>query len=157
MDESQIDPAEVREVLERILRHSEFASSPRLAAFLRFVVAETLEGRASKVKAYSIATTVFGRGESFDPQTNPVVRVEAMRLRQSLGHFYETAGARETLEIRIGRGSYVPEFIRRRPSEAISADPPDATPSPAAPPASRPPSSGCTCSSASCGSGCYII
>jgi adenylate cyclase len=113
LNDASLDPSEVIEHLERVLLHPEFAASPRLTAFLRFVVNETLEGRASRVKAYTIATTVFGRSESFDPQTNPVVRVEAMRLRQALTHYYATEGANDALEIRIGRGSYVPEFLRR--------------------------------------------
>ena len=113
MSDSLSDPDEVRAALDRVLNHPDFIAAPRLGAFLRFVVTETLEGRAGKVKAYSIATTVFGRGESFDPQTNPVVRVEAMRLRQALAHYYSTTGADDPVEIRMGRGSYVPEFARR--------------------------------------------
>ena len=38
---------------------------------------EMLAGRADRLKGYTIATAVFGREESFDPQTDPVVRLEA--------------------------------------------------------------------------------
>ena len=37
---------------------------------------------SERIKAYSIATAVFGRDASFDPQTDPVVRMEARRLRR---------------------------------------------------------------------------
>ena len=126
-----VEPDEVREVLERIVRRPEFADAPRLSAFLQFVVNETLEGRASRVKAYTIATSVFGRDASFDPQTNPVVRVEAMRLRQALNHYFAVAGSNEPIEIRMDRGTYVPEFLRR-PEAQVQNNVAEAAASPAA-------------------------
>ena len=107
------DDNEVRVELDRILRQPEFQSSPRLSSFLRFVVEETLDGRASRLKAFTIATSVFGRDEGFDPQTNPIVRVEALRLRRMLDQYYVAAGVDDDVEIRIRRGSYVPEFTHR--------------------------------------------
>ena len=80
MTDQPTDSGAVLDALERLLRHSELASAPRLAAFLRYVVTETLEGRASHIKAFSIATSVFGRDKNFDPQTNPLVRVEATQI-----------------------------------------------------------------------------
>jgi tetratricopeptide (TPR) repeat protein len=107
------EEGEIREALESILRQPEFQSSPRLSSFLRFVVEETLDGRGSRLKAFTIATSVFGRDEGFDPQTNPIVRVEALRLRRMLDQYYSGTGAADPVEIRIRRGSYVPEFAHR--------------------------------------------
>ena len=70
--------------LERILNSSDFNASRRLKNFLRFVVTETLKGNAGQIKAYTIAVTVFGRTHSFDPQTDPVVRIEAGKLRTTV-------------------------------------------------------------------------
>ena len=61
-----------------------FAQSGRLRKFLRFVVEETLAGRAGALKEYTIGIDVFERDESFDPQTSSIVRVEASRLRGKL-------------------------------------------------------------------------
>ena len=53
-------------------------------AFLSFIVEETLAGRSSQLKGYTIAVAVYGRPERFDPQVDPIVRVEAGRLRRAL-------------------------------------------------------------------------
>lgn len=104
---------EIRAALDRVLASPDLASSPRLSAFLRFVVETTLDGRAEEIKGYTIAVEALGRAPSFDPQTDPIVRVEATRLRRALEHFYAAAGADESLRILIPRGSYVPSFERR--------------------------------------------
>jgi len=105
-------------VLSDVLAHPDFAASSRLSAFLKFVVTEALEGRADRLKAFSIAVTVYGRDETFDPQANSIVRVEATRLRRMLERYFRDEGHDAPVEIRIPKGRYVPEFIRR--GEAIS-------------------------------------
>src|SRR5687768_7069066 len=74
--------------LARILASPEFDASERNRRFLTYVVEETLAGRADRIKAYSIATGAFGRSETFDPQQDSIVRIEAARLRRALEHFY---------------------------------------------------------------------
>lgn len=103
----------VKDCLEKILRDPAFASSERLTSFLRYIVTEALEGRGSRLKGYNVALSVFSRGEHFDPQTNSVVRVEATRLRKQLAVYYAGAGVNDPIEIRVNRGTYVPEFITR--------------------------------------------
>ena len=96
--------------LERILNSSDFNASRRLKNFLRFVVTETLKGNAGQIKAYTIAVTVFGRTHSFDPQTDPVVRIEAGKLRSKLEHFYYARAGKEPIRIDIPKGGYIPTF-----------------------------------------------
>src|SRR3954447_23247822 len=79
---------EARDALSRVLGSEEFRASPNLTAFLNFIVERTLEGREDTIKAYTVATQVLGRPESFDPQVDPIVRVEATRLRRSLERYY---------------------------------------------------------------------
>lgn len=43
--------------------------------------------------------TVFGRTHSFDPQTDPVVRIEAGKLRSKLEHFYYARAGKEPIRI----------------------------------------------------------
>lgn len=102
-----------RAALARVLGSDEFVSSPRLADFLRFVVEATLAGRAEEIKGYTIAVEALGRPSSFDPQTDPIVRVEATRLRRALERYYASVGPEETLDIVIPKGSYVPQFRPR--------------------------------------------
>jgi TolB-like protein/Tfp pilus assembly protein PilF len=107
-----IPPDQVQLQLERIIASSAFDASRRNRAFLRFVVEETLAGRADRIKAYTIATSVLGRDEAFDPQSDPIVRIEASRLRRSLERYYLKAGQSDPIRIDIPKWSYVPSFQR---------------------------------------------
>ena len=109
-DDNKTTPETIRLQLERILLSSEFRASDKQRKFLSFVVDETLEDRASQIKGYTIALAVYGRTESFDPQVDPIVRVEAGRLRRALKHYYLTAGKNDLVRIKIPKGGYVPTF-----------------------------------------------
>ena len=113
----------VREQLERILASAEFVASDRLREFLRFVVEETLAGRAGQLKAYTIALAVFGRDGSFDPQTDPVVRMEAGKLRRRLETYYLGAGRNDPVRIAIPKGGYVASFRQYPDVEAVAPKP----------------------------------
>jgi TolB-like protein len=102
-------PEATRTQLGRILASPEFQLPERGRAFLRYVVEESLAGRAKRIKAYSIAVEVFGRDEGITPD-DPVVRIEAARLRRALERYYLVAGQRDPVRIDIPKGSYVPVF-----------------------------------------------
>jgi hypothetical protein len=103
---------QVQGALDRVLASDVFRGSPQLAAFLRYVVEATLRGEADRIKGYTIAIEAFGRDETFDPQTDPIVRVEAARLRRAIHRYYADAGAGDTVQIELPLGSYVPAFRR---------------------------------------------
>lgn len=117
------DAASVRAQLERILSSRDFDVSDRTRKFLAYVVEEALGGRAERVKAYSIATDVFGRDASFDAHSDPIVRVEAGHLRRALEHYYLTAGRNDSVFITVPKGGYVPSFEARQ--SEIAAAPTD--------------------------------
>jgi hypothetical protein len=119
---STVSEGEAREALARVLASDEFRGSPNLAAFLGFIVERTLEGREDSIKAYTVATEVLGRPESFDPQADPIVRVEATRLRRSLERYYGRCA--DPIVIDIPRGSYVPHFALRADLPAAGEDAP---------------------------------
>jgi len=104
-------PAAIREQLDRILASPEFPGKARAGRFLQFVVEETLSGRAEQLKGFTIALAVFDRNESFDSQTDPVVRIEAGRLRRAVERYYLTAGKADPILIQIPKGGYVPTFL----------------------------------------------
>ena len=110
-------PDEIREQLDHILASGSFDCSDRNRRFLAYVVDETVNGRAGRIKAYSIATSVFGRDSSFDSQQDSIVRIEAGRLRRSLERYYLIAGMNDPLRITIPTGTYVPSFSRVRTDE----------------------------------------
>lgn len=104
---------EIRVALERVTGSAAFRSSPQLVAFLRYIVETTLKGEADRIKAATIGTDAFGRPSGFDSQRDPIVRVEAQRLRRALTVYYEAAGADDSILIEVPRGGYVPVFCRR--------------------------------------------
>jgi TolB-like protein len=109
-DERILAAGAIEEETDRILASKEFDASERNRRFLRYVVEETVAGRAGRIKAYSIATAVFNRDDSFDPQTDPIIRIEASRLRRSLERYYLTDGRLDPIRITIPKGSYIPQF-----------------------------------------------
>ena len=113
----------VRGELQRLLASVEFVASDRLKEFLRFVVEHRLAGRADSLKAYTIALEVFGRDSTFDPQTDPVVRMEASKLRRRLERYYLGAGRDDPVRIDIPKGGYAPTFRYHAHTERTVAPP----------------------------------
>ena len=112
MSDGEPRDEEVAAALQRLLSWPEIARSGQLAKFLAYIVERKLRGEAQSIKAYSIAVDVFGRPADFDPQTDPIVRVQARRLRGLLTRFYQEDGAGEAVRIALPTGRYVPEFVR---------------------------------------------
>ncbi len=112
--------AEVRAALERMVASDMFRTSPQLAAFLRFVVEATLRGEGAQIKGYTIAVEALGRGDTFDPQHDPIVRVEAGRLRRTIEQYYAGPGAADLVAIDLPLGRYIPAFRYRRAQGGIS-------------------------------------
>jgi TolB-like protein len=104
------NPADIRAQLERILASPEFHAPERGRRFLQYIIEETIEGRSAQLKAYTIAQAVFGRTASFDAQSDPVVRIEAGRIRRALERYYLVCGTRDPIRITIPKGSYSPQF-----------------------------------------------
>jgi len=100
----------VEAALEQLVSWPGLSRSPQLAKFLNYIVRAKLRGDEASIKAYSIAVDVFGRPPSFDPQTDPIVRVQARRLRAALDEFYAGEGAESPVRISLPVGRYIPEF-----------------------------------------------
>ena len=98
--------------LEIILSSPSFRASLRLKRFLRYIVEETLAGRHKQIKGYTIAVDIFGRPKDFNPQRDPIVSVEARRLRRALEHYYLTDGCNDRWRIDIPTGCYIPTFTK---------------------------------------------
>src|SRR5690349_12103233 len=125
--DDSIPPQVIHDALHRVFASRDFVNSERKRRFLKFVVQETLAGRVDRIKAYSIAVDAFDRDPSFNPVADPVVRIEAGRLRRCLEHYYLDEGAADRIRITIPKGGYVPYFIvtdgdGRSVPEALSDD-----------------------------------
>src|SRR5262245_30483712 len=99
---------EIRRQLDRILTSRYFARSERLCRFLRFSVEQLLAGTGEQVKEQLIGIEVFDRAPDYDPRIDPIVRVEARRLRSKLMAFYASLGATDPVRIEFPKGTYVP-------------------------------------------------
>jgi len=105
--------AAVREHLARILASRAFHQGDRLKRFLAFIVSEAIAGHRNELKEYVIGVQVFGKEESFDPRTDPIVRVQARRLRAKLEQYYREEGHGDALIVDLPKGGYAPVFARR--------------------------------------------
>jgi len=85
--DDDIPASDVRAELARILASEDFQRSGRLSDFLTFVVEKTLCGDDADIKGYTIGIEVFGKPDSFDPETDASVRVDATRLRRALANY----------------------------------------------------------------------
>ena len=105
----ELSPEAVRRQLERIVDSPVFSKSARLTAFLNFVVGQTLAGHGDDLKEQVIAVELYGRGGDFDSGVDPIVRVDARRLRDKLREYYAESNA-DSVIISLPKGSYVPVF-----------------------------------------------
>ena len=100
----------VRDQVARIIQSPRFNASEKQKRFLQFIVDEAFEGRAAQLKAYTVAIAVYDRPSTFDPQSDPIVRVEAGRLRRALKNYYLSSDEEDLVSITIPKGGYIPLF-----------------------------------------------
>src|SRR3954471_13045207 len=110
MPPTDIPPVLIEAELAKILSSRAFAKADRSSRFLRFVVQQHLQGKASEIKEYVVGTEVFGKKADFDPRTDAIVRAEANRLRARLDQYYSSEGKYDSIRISVPRGSYVPQI-----------------------------------------------
>ncbi|MGA3042578.1 MAG: hypothetical protein ABSF54_17520 [Bryobacteraceae bacterium] len=117
----------IRRQLERMLANPLFKYSKRYPNLLRYVVENTLEGRAGEMKERSLGVAVFGREPDYDTNVDPVVRATAGEVRKRIAQYYHDPGHAGEVRIDLSPRSYIPEF--EMPSEV---QPPVAAPVPQA-------------------------
>ena len=109
--------AELKKVLSsRVFRHTEL-----LSRFLRYIVEQSIAGHVECLKESILGVEVFGRGPAFDPRMDPIVRVDARRLRAKLTEYYETEGRDDAVVVDLPKGGYAPVFSWREPAEKFSS------------------------------------
>jgi eukaryotic-like serine/threonine-protein kinase len=118
MEAPQIVRDAILEQLERVLSSDSFRRAERPSALLRYLVEQTLAGQSDRLKEYSIGVEALGRGDSFDPRTDPIVRADASRLRARLERYYASEGTVDTLIFVLPKGSYIVQFTNRSSSNA---------------------------------------
>jgi hypothetical protein len=114
------DLATLEPLLKRICTSPPFRQSHRLQRFLRYVTEWALTRPDEALKEYSIAVAVYDKPPTFDSQSDPIVRVEAGRLRSRLNEYYSGAGLKDDLLIELPKGSYIPLFKARGVEQRVT-------------------------------------
>src|SRR5262245_47810376 len=115
---------EMRRALNRVLGSKHFVHAPMKQKFLRLTCDFHLSGRGAELNEYLIGREVFDCDDSYNPATDPIVRVGAHGVREKLALYYQKEGADDEIRIEIPVGSYEPAFIRAgqgAPAEAAMA------------------------------------
>lgn len=122
---SSSDPSithdEARGALQEILQSSDFPATLRNRKFLAYITEKTLSGEYEHVTSYHVATKVFGRPPSFDSTADPIVRVEARKLRRDLDYYYLQPRRKTNVRISMPLGGYIVVFQRHSPLSDASA------------------------------------
>ena len=105
-----LNTAIVNHHLNQALSSPLFRKAERQSRFLRFVVDAALQSPEATIKEFDIGIAVYDRRSDYDPRTDPIVRVEAARLRARLREYYEVTPP-DCVRIDIPKGHYVPQFI----------------------------------------------
>ena len=109
-----MDADEIRQQIARMKANEVFASAGRVTDMLEYCVERVLSDTSHDLKEYALGVDVFGRGASFDPKTDAIVRVTAGKLRSKLAEYYQNGGSGDTIHIEFPKGTYVPAFTYRR-------------------------------------------
>jgi len=95
-----------RSELQTVLQSQLFTRSPALTHLLSYLCEKTFAGESTQIKEYSVGLDVFDRSDSFDQDTDSIVRVQANRLRKRLREYYASEGADHPLQISIPVGQW---------------------------------------------------
>ena len=119
------EPVEVYAQVKRILESKIFSNCGRLNRFISFAAQHALKCAGEPLKEYVIGVEVFDRTSAYDPRIDPIVRVEARRLRSKLNSYYASIGREDPVLIEFPKGTYAPSFcIRTLPPKARVGDNP---------------------------------
>lgn len=112
-----ISKRDVDQQLQKIVCDPIFADSAILKKFLIYIVNETLNGHANKLKEYTIAVNVLNKPSDFKTQESGIVRIHAGRLRRALEYYYCERGVLDIVRISVPKGTYVPVFDENEESQ----------------------------------------
>jgi hypothetical protein len=104
---------EIRAGVERILASRTFGPRASIHTLLVYLLERSLDASTPPPKEYTIGVEAFGRPESYDPQQDPYVRVQAGRLRNKLEEYYRTEGAEDPLLVELPKRQFRLQFSHK--------------------------------------------
>lgn len=108
----KLDKEDILHQLDKIISSSTFSSSQKLQRFLSYVVNQSQQGNEDILIQYNIAINAFGRELNFEAASDPIVRIQAGRLRTCLSVYYKDEGKDDPILISIPTGAYIPKFSK---------------------------------------------
>jgi serine/threonine-protein kinase len=105
--------SEVRQHIEKVCESEVFRNTPRLRDLLVFLTSRSLNNDGHVLKETVVGVEFFGRDPSYDPKKDPIVRVEAHRLRRRLADYYNQEGFEDAWRIELRKGTYAPAIRKR--------------------------------------------
>ncbi len=116
---SEQDKTAILEQVDRLVQNPYFNHSKRYPSFLKFVVNETLAGRADSLKERTLGIEVFGREADYDTTNDPIVRVTAAEIRKRIAQYYQEPGHENEIRLSLPSGSYIPHFSQPASTPAV--------------------------------------
>lgn len=107
-----MSPEKQREEVQRVLHSAQFRRAPKLQRFLSLICEYHFTNRSRDINEFLIATEAFGKGATFDPSHDSLVRVQAREARRRLREYYQNEGKDSRLILDIPIGSYAPVFTQ---------------------------------------------
>jgi len=109
--------AAVRAAVAHVISAPEFKKSARMVRFLMYLAEQSLAGALEQLAERPVGISVFDREAGWDPKIDPIVRIEARRLREKLAQYYSSLSAQPEVTLSIPKGSYRLEYtIRPKPA-----------------------------------------
>src|SRR5438309_2748848 len=96
--------------LRRISSSETFHLAHQQRELLEFLVNRLNATPPDEFKESIIGLEFFGRRPGYDPKADPIVRVEAHRLRRRLEAYYRKEGSADPWRIVLGKGNYKPSL-----------------------------------------------
>jgi hypothetical protein len=117
---------EIRAALQRLLSAPALARAPKISRLLVYLVDTHLEARPDALSEPVIADAVFDQRDGFNPRSNPIVRVNASRLRNVLRKHFAGDGADDPVHIHLASVGYTLDIRRNAvPSDSAAGTAPD--------------------------------
>jgi len=79
IESEEVSVEEAQEAVADLIADDRFRLSDRGKSILKYLADLYAPGDTQGVKGYAIAVDVLGRPESFDPTSDPIVRIEVGR------------------------------------------------------------------------------
>src|SRR5262245_54820718 len=115
---SAIDPEDVKQAVDRVLRSKHFVNAHKKKEFIKLICDFYLQGRAQELNEYILGYEVFSRDSTYNPSADPIVRVFAHEIRKKLESYYTNEGNNDPVRLEIPAGTYQPVFSRQASAPA---------------------------------------